>query len=76
MKVAPVLKIFSLVDGQIHINKNAAQTYGGRERLQQPNFDLDNLTIWNRVLSAEESGVPTQNISNRSWSRFPKNAPA
>jgi exonuclease III len=54
MEAAPLLKIYALVDGEVTIRQGAAETYAERERLYPPDFDMDNLTIWNRVLSPAE----------------------
>ncbi len=54
MKVAPLLRIYSLVDGRVTINEAVARTYTKRVRLAQPDLDMDKLAIWDRVLSPEE----------------------
>ncbi|MFC1640111.1 endonuclease/exonuclease/phosphatase family protein [Gemmatimonadota bacterium] len=54
MVTAPLLKIYSLVDGQVTVNRSAARTFAEKERLNQPQFDMDNLAIWDRELSPEE----------------------
>jgi endonuclease/exonuclease/phosphatase family metal-dependent hydrolase len=54
MVAAPVSKIYSLVDGQVVIRRDVAARYSERERLSTPDFDIDELAIWDRVLSPEE----------------------
>jgi exonuclease III len=54
MEVAPILQIYSLVKGEVTIKQSAARDFSEKLRLFQPDFDMDNLTIWGRVLSPEE----------------------
>jgi len=54
MEVAPLLKIYSLVDGKVTILPSAAKAFTESEKLYKPDFDMDNLAIWDRVLSPEE----------------------
>jgi endonuclease/exonuclease/phosphatase family metal-dependent hydrolase len=54
MDVAPLLKIYRLVDGRITIDTAAAAVYAARERLSRPEFDIDEPQVWDRVLSADE----------------------
>lgn len=54
MDVAPLMHIFSLVDDTIVIDDSAAEVYSERERLYPTDFDIDNLAIWERTVSAEE----------------------
>jgi endonuclease/exonuclease/phosphatase family metal-dependent hydrolase len=54
METAPLLEIYSLIDGTVTISRSGALDYAVRERLDRPDFDIDNLEIWDRVLSAEE----------------------
>ena len=54
MKVAPLLKIYSLSGNEVIINQKASKTYTKREKLYEPDFDMDNLAIWDRVLLPEE----------------------
>jgi exonuclease III len=54
MEAAPLLKIFSLVDGEVTIREDAAKAFTERERLYPPEFDIDNLGVWDRVLPSEE----------------------
>jgi exonuclease III len=51
---APLSRIFGLVDGEVTIHVDGAETSAKRERLSAPDFDMDNLAIWDRVLSADE----------------------
>lgn len=54
MEAAPLLKIYSLVDGNVVIDETSAKAFTERERLYPPDFDIDNLAIWDRPLSAGE----------------------
>ncbi len=54
METAPLMKVYALVDGQVAIKRRAAKTFAERERLHPPEFDMDDLAIWARVLSPEE----------------------
>jgi exonuclease III len=54
MELAPLLKIYSLVDGTVTINQTAAKSFIESEKLSRPDFDMDNLAIWERVLSPDE----------------------
>jgi exonuclease III len=54
MKVARLLKIYSLVDSKITVDQEAAKAYTEDEKLYQPEFMMDNLIISDQVLSPEE----------------------
>ena len=54
MEAAPLLQIYSLVDGEVTMDESAARAFTERERLYPPEFDIDDLLVWDRVLSAEE----------------------
>lgn len=54
MEAAPLLKLYSLVDGKVTTDDRAAKSISAHERLQPTDFDLDNLTAWHRALSADE----------------------
>jgi len=54
MRVAPLLKIYSWNGSTIVINKKIAIKYTHEECLESTDFDLDQLSIWNRPLSATE----------------------
>jgi endonuclease/exonuclease/phosphatase (EEP) superfamily protein YafD len=54
MVAAPLTKIYALIDGQVVIRRDVASRYAERERLSTPDFDIDELAIWDRVLSPEE----------------------
>ena len=54
MEAAPLMKIFSLVEGRIVIDEDVARAFTDRERLYPPAFDIDNLEVWDRALSADE----------------------
>ena len=54
METAPLMKIYALVDREVTIQRDAAESFAEKEKLYSPEFDMDNLAIWNRVLSSEE----------------------
>ncbi len=55
--IAPVSKVYSLVDGEVVIREEAAELFAERERLYPPEFEIDNLGYWDRALSPEEVGA-------------------
>ena len=54
MELAPLLKIYSLNENKIVINRQAANAFIESERLHEPELDLDNLALWTRTLTPEE----------------------
>ncbi|HIF24140.1 MAG TPA: hypothetical protein EYQ27_20090, partial [Gemmatimonadetes bacterium] len=54
MEAAPLMKIYSLLDGEVLISQEAAERFAERERLYEPDFDMDELAVWDRTLSAQE----------------------
>lgn len=50
----PVSKIYSLKGSKVVINKSAAKTFTMSEKLYPSDFSMDQLSIWERVISAEE----------------------
>lgn len=54
METAPLTKVYALVDGEVVIDRIAAGEFAERERLHQPDFEMDDLAVWDRVLSPEE----------------------
>ncbi len=56
MDTAPLLAIYSLVDGVVTIDPSGAMKFTERERLDPPDFDMDELEVWGRVLTPEEVG--------------------
>ena len=54
MDTAPLLRIFSLVAGKVMIDRSAANVFADRERLHPPDFDIDDLEVWDRVLTGDE----------------------
>ena len=54
MEAAPLMKVYALVDGEVIVKRSAAMAFVEMERLSPPEFDMDNLVIWSRVLSPEE----------------------
>ena len=54
MKVAPLLKLYRLVDGQIEINQQKADEFAANERFVRAPFDIDELSIRQECVSSEE----------------------
>ena len=54
MVAAPVSKIYMLIDGEVVIRRDVAARHSEREALASPDFDIDELTVWDRVLSPAE----------------------
>ena len=54
MEAAPLTKIYSLIDGKVVIRRDVAARYAERVRLSAPDSYIDDLAIWDRVLSPEE----------------------
>jgi endonuclease/exonuclease/phosphatase family metal-dependent hydrolase len=54
MKVARLLKIYSLNNSKILINKDVAWTFTENEKLYNPEFVMENLEIWNREITPDE----------------------
>lgn len=54
MEVAPLLTIYALVDGRVTVLPDGAAAFAARARLHPSEFDMDELAIWDRVLSADE----------------------
>ena len=52
--IAPLSKVYALVDGKVTIQTKAAKVFAEKEWLSSPEFDMDNLVVWDRVLSPEE----------------------
>jgi exonuclease III len=52
--IAPVAKVFSLEGGKVGVQMDVAAAFAEKERLNPPEFDMDDLAIWDRVLSPEE----------------------
>ncbi len=50
----PISKIYSLKDTTVIFNKSAAKSFTKSEKLYPSDFAMDNLSIWERVISAEE----------------------
>ncbi|MCD6346117.1 MAG: endonuclease/exonuclease/phosphatase family protein [Bacteroidales bacterium] len=53
-EVAPLIKIYSLKNGQIVVNQEPAKEYTKKEKFYYPDFDIDELMIWDRVLTPAE----------------------
>lgn len=54
MRVAPLLKIYSLNDGKVVINQQTVDETIEKERLFSSEFKMDNLLIWDRTLLPQE----------------------
>jgi hypothetical protein len=54
MEAAPLLKLYSLVDGHVVIDEAAAMAFSAREQLHPSDFDIDELGFWDRALSVDE----------------------
>ena len=54
MKAARLTKIYALIDGEVVIRRDVATRYAEQERLSPPDFDIDDLAIWDRELSPDE----------------------
>jgi exonuclease III len=54
METAPLMRIYALMDGEVTVRQDAAEAFTEKERLYPPEFDMDNLAVWDRVLSPEE----------------------
>ena len=50
----PISKIYSLKNTKVVINKSAAMSFTMSEKLYPSDFTMDKLSIWERVISAEE----------------------
>lgn len=57
MDTAPLTRIYELVDGEVRIRREGAATFGEKERLSTPDFDIDNLAVWDRILTPEEISI-------------------
>lgn len=54
MRAARLTRIYALIDGRVVVRRDIAERYADRERLSTPAFDMDELSIWDRVLSPDE----------------------
>ena len=54
MKVAPLRHLYQIADGQVVVQREAALVYTSRERLDPPDFDLNDISVWDRTLTAQE----------------------
>ncbi|MFC2167649.1 endonuclease/exonuclease/phosphatase family protein [Acidobacteriota bacterium] len=50
----PISKIYSFNTNQVVINKSAAKSFTMSEKLYPSDFVMDQLSVWNRVITAEE----------------------
>ena len=54
MEAAPLTKIYALIDGEVVIRRDVAGRFAERVTLSAPEFEMDELAFWDRVLSPEE----------------------
>ena len=54
MRAARLTRIYALIDGEVVIRRDVAARYAARERFSAPGFEMDELGIWDRVLSPDE----------------------
>ena len=54
MQVAPLLKLYRLDDGKVEINHQKADEFASKERFCRPEFDIDELSVWQRRLGSQE----------------------
>jgi hypothetical protein len=52
--IAPLSKVYSLVDGEVVVRREGAAEFAKKERLDAPEFDIDKLAVWDRVLGMDE----------------------
>lgn len=50
----PISKIYALQEGRVVINKLVGKSFTEKEKLFPSNFSMDNLVVWERVVSSEE----------------------
>lgn len=50
----PISKIYALKEGKVIINDQAARTFTKDEKLFPANFTMDNLSIWDKTITANE----------------------
>lgn len=53
-EVALLFKLYKLKDGEISIDQQFAEQLARREVLHRPTFDMDELKLWDRLISPEE----------------------
>lgn len=53
-EVAAIFRLYHLNEGTVQIDAPTAERLAKREVLHRPSFDMDELAIWDRVLSPEE----------------------
>lgn len=54
MQVAPLLKLYRLNAGKIEIDDRVAAKFGRQQRFSCPDFEIDELSGWNRTLTQQE----------------------
>lgn len=50
----PISRIYELKEGEVVINESVAKSFTQKEKLYPSDFTMDNLSIWERTISAEE----------------------
>ncbi len=53
-QVALIFRLYRLENGKISIDRQVAKHLAQREVLKRPTFDMDELKLWDRVISPEE----------------------
>ncbi len=53
-ETAPLKRVYRLQDGRVEIQPAGALLYAERERLDAPDFDMDEMALWERTLGREE----------------------
>ncbi|MGC4016397.1 MAG: endonuclease/exonuclease/phosphatase family protein [Luteolibacter sp.] len=53
-EIAPVAKIYALVDGKIVIKPEGEKAFLEAEKLSRPDLELDNMAVWDRSLTPDE----------------------
>lgn len=72
-EIKPIHKIYHLEDGNVIIDTKAAQYYTQQEQLFAADFDIDELIIYNRPLSAKEIFRSFKKVKKASPFKFRKN---
>lgn len=54
MEAAPLHKLYSLSGEKIVLNHTTARSYSAKEKLQRPDFSMDNLGIWDYAMNSDE----------------------
>jgi len=54
MDTSPMKRVYALVDGRVVIRQDEAAIFAQKERFHPPEFEMDELAIWDRVLPPQE----------------------